>query len=58
MEEEMEEIKTRKVERTQYYWKCPDCGDELKGNGIKTLKHLINLHKERYCKSLNTSKED
>jgi len=45
-------IKIRIVEREQYYWKCPECELELKGNGIKTIKHLIHLHKERYCQEV------
>ena len=49
------EVKQRKVERTQFYWTCPKCEQEIRGNGKKTLEHLKKLHEERYCETL---KED
>ena len=44
------EIKQRKIEKTQYYWKCPKCNLELKGNGKKTLEHFKKMHEKVYCK--------
>ena len=46
------EIKQRKIERTQFYWKCPKCEHEIKGNGKKTVEHLKYLHQKMYCKNL------
>jgi hypothetical protein len=45
------EIKQRKIEKTQYFWVCPRCSIELKGNGIKTLEHMKKIHKVLYCKT-------
>jgi len=45
-------IKQRKIKRSQFYWKCPKCKKELKGNGEKTLEHLKNLHEDMYCDTL------
>ena len=45
------EIKQRKIERIQFYWECPKCEQEIKGNGLKTIKHLIKMHKTLYCKN-------
>lgn len=50
--ENQSEIKQRKIERTQFYWECPKCGQEIKGNGLKTLEHLKRLHQKLYCKEL------
>ena len=46
----MSEIEERMVERVQYYWKCPECEMELKGNGKKTLEHHRRMHEKEYCK--------
>ena len=43
------EIKQRRIERIQFYWQCPRCNQELKGNGKKTLEHLKRLHEDMYC---------
>ena len=51
------EIKQRKIERIQFYWVCPKCNQEIKGNGKKTIEHLQRLHKKFYCKTLK-AKED
>jgi len=45
-------IKQRKIERTQFYWVCPKCEQEIKGNGEKTVEHLQNLHIKMYCKGV------
>jgi len=50
-------IHLRKIERTQFYWECPKCKQEIKGNGLKTLEHLKRLHEDLYCDSLKESEE-
>ena len=51
MENRNNEIKQRKIERTQFYWKCPKCEQELKANGKKTIEHYKRMHEKVYCKS-------
>jgi len=51
------QIKLRKIERDQYYWKCPNCDKELKGNAESTLKHHKKLHENIYCKALKETEQ-
>jgi ribosomal protein L37AE/L43A len=51
------EIKQRKISRNQFYWVCPKCEQEIKGNGKKTLEHLKRLHQKLYCKTLKVEED-